>query len=478
MTDPDTSSALATAAARLSRPAFRAAGWILVAASIAFFFCRSAYETYGLDFFYYWNLAGFSREVRGPEVYRAHGALLKREAASFADRLRSEWNPAASGEWVLEFIPNSPDPRRKGARLPRRYFPEWSTITEHATQPHAPISPLAYGTIRFLQLDRIPFRPAFFAWNILSLAALVLGIAWLRRVARLIILPLSWLLLAALWFDPCRSAMIYGQVMELAFVGAVGFLRFYYDEKPRPFVAGALLASSVLMKPLALGLPILLVWERLFGTSPARAGRALSGFFTALMVIALGFESILGWGVFLEWIDSLPKWYAAYTFHLSSFANRSAFAAILGGLNTGADSPVALLAFRMYQIGAVIPFFYFFLTRIGRSMLARDPLSAPAMAVLGTFLLSKFVLIHYGVFLMIPLAVLLARAFGNRETRATFLCFLVTWSCYGFYEHSDFLLETRLEVILTPLLLLILPSGSRAERNQAADNADGAIQIH
>lgn len=417
-------------------------GWLLVCGTLAVYLYHPAHDAYGNDFFSYWAAARASREASAATLYTDSSFVRTAEAAALAERLRSEGNPAVTAEWVLENVPDIPDPRFPGSPLPPRYYPEWTQIWEHSYNEPAKASPASFGLLKLLRIDRLPFREAFRLWNFISLAAVFLSIVLIRPFSKL---PLPWALLLALWFDPVRSAFVYGNFVEIALLGACGFFFFLFGPRPRPVVAGLLLALSVLIKPLAGGLVIYLFWSLLFEQRRARVGRALAGFGLGSLFIVVLYESLLGPGTWLTWLATFPKWYSDYEFHLVSYANRSALAALIGWIDGSPSDPMAIIGHRIYTAIALISYAFVFLTRY---RLTRSPLTAPALALIGSLIISKFVLSHYEVLLLIPFAILLGRTRTPRQSALL----LALWIGFGFYETFFFLLSSRLEFFLYPAL--------------------------
>jgi hypothetical protein len=137
----------------------------------------------------------------------------------------------------------------------------------------------------------LPFWPAFWAWNGVGLAALLAGVWKLAdRAGRPVALALAAV------SPPVVLALAVGQSVLLA--GGLALLGVAWL-KPRPRLAGALLAAAVAIKPQALLLaPVALVacgaWEAL--ASAAIVGLAIAALATA----------VFGWQRWMEWLSILP----------------------------------------------------------------------------------------------------------------------------------------------------------------------------
>lgn len=363
-------------------------GWTAIVGTLAVWFFHPGYRSYGADFFLYRSMAQVARDSGGA-------------AAVYTD------SPALTRAMVSSARTPVGDPQ---------FYPEWLYIVDHAGYEPSKPTPATFGLTKLLGLDLLEWRIAFRIWNVISIVALLLAITLIHKFTRLT-LPLPWTIVVALWFDPCRSAFIYGNFVELCLLGAAAF--FFFLER-RPMLAGACLAASILLKPLAAGLVVYLVWNRNW--------KALGGFIVGAIPILLIFE---GW---MTWLALFPKFYASYDFHLASYANRSP-AAIVG-------SEWGYLWIGIYAL--------LFLTPTGRRRI--EP-NAPILALLGVFMVSRFVVIYYEIFLLIPFAVLLAR--GRRAP------LLPLWFGFGFYESFPFLLSARLEIALYPVLIFLLLSPNR-----------------
>jgi hypothetical protein len=440
------------------------AGWAALLLSIAIYLFHPAHKTYGIDFFYYRSLAELSRSVSGPAFYHAGERLVAIEVNALGKRLREEEGWRISDSEVHALVMRN---RRIGGEVPIRYYPEWTQIREMSTNEYSKVSPLTFGLVRALGLDQRPWREAYRIWNFVALAALLGGLEILRRTAGFRSIAFPWWATVALWFDPCRSAFVYGQFMEITFLLLA--ILFWAEKNSHAALSGAALGASLALKPLALGLVVYLVWKWLFVPSERRRAVVALGTACGTAVgLLLGAEILLGAGITLEWLRSLPSWYATYDYTIVSFANRSAMSALSSWLGLPPSSPGLTQIFGAWILAVTAVYALLFLGAFRRS--ARPQNLAPAAAaLLGVFLVSKFVLIQYELLLLIPFAVALSRVveleIPVRRVRLGLL--LLAWAGIGFFESFDFLLTSRLEWLLYPILLMQLaaptPSFATAE---------------
>jgi len=429
---------------------------IALAATICIYLFHPAHETYGQDFFYYRSLAQLSRQVAGPLFYHSQDKLIAIESSALSEELRQELNWKVDETWVQYVVPRLPDPRFRSF-LPLRYYPEWSSLHELSNNPYSKVSPATFGLLRVFGIDRLGFRGGYRIWNLVTLLSLLGSIFLLRKFAGIETIPFEILAVVALWFDPCRSSFVYGQFTEIALLTTSIFLYLRVKPQPQLFLAGVALGISIAIKPLAAGLLIFLIWSIIFVKPRIRAIKEICGVIAGISFVVFFFELLLGSGIWLEWLKSFSVWYGSYTYTLFSPANRSAAAALASWFSLDADSNILKLLHTFY-IGAILLIYgWLFLHPRWRAYLASSPRSGTAMALIGPLLISKFVLIQYEVFLLVPFAVLLSIAQSKKTERISLLALiLILWFGFGFYESFPFLLWTRPEFFLYPLLLVSL----------------------
>ncbi len=175
-----------------------------------------------------------------------------------------------------------------GGRLlgPDLYSPEKVAAVQHAESPLVQgksfIRPPFYA-LALWPLGRLPFNTAFVAWQIINIAAVLIGIAlWRCR-------PSSFV--ACALFPPLWSCLRLGQDAPLLLL--LGVMAAILIERKRELFGGAVLALFVAKPNLVPLIPFLLLVQK--------RHRALSGFFAggiALYLIsslAMGFDWLIGY---------------------------------------------------------------------------------------------------------------------------------------------------------------------------------------
>lgn len=436
--------------------------WIGVIFTIFYYFTNPVARMHGQDFFYYQSLARLSRIVPVHEFYHAQDELIDVEAASLGQRLRDEMNWSVSDTWVRTSMPMLKDPRFYRGPLPDRYYPEWSALREISTSPFSKVSPVTFGMLRAAQLDRLPFRDAYNIWKVVMMASILLSIFCLRETLRLHKIPYSALLLAALWFGPVRTSFAFGQFMEICFAAITLFLFLRYGTSKQSlsaaFMAGVFLSGAILIKPLALGLLVFVCWSLLFGGSRSRDAWTLTGFATGTALVIGATSFVYDPAIWSEWLIALGEWYGEYEYTIFAAVNRSAYSAFVKWFALDLKSPILAVLYLVYTACMLGIYSWYFLGP-PRATIRKEKIAGAAMALLGFFVVSKFVLMQYEIFLLFPLAVLAAAAVRSTETsrqRELWALTLILWGTLGLYEFFMVLYWTRSEVFLFPLLLITL----------------------
>lgn len=442
----------------------KAAFWILLISTIFLYFTHPAYETYGLDFFRYWTLSKTSQTHRGAEIYTDMDAVRKVQAEALLVRLKDDqeirerlgFQPDL--EWILKTVPTLPDPRSSGSILPLKYLVEWDAMYEYVTTMGARMTPAAFGIVRAVGLDRFDYKKAFFLWNFFAIFCILLGVYLLQKTIGFTEIPFPLVAFLVLWFDPVRTALLSGQVMELLFLITV-VVMFLIDraEMKWPMLAGVLLGFGLVTKPLVAGLVVFLVWSVLFREKKRPYGVALFGFCIGSICTVAYYEWLLGAGIWDEWLRTFPTWYQQVEFHIGSISNRSPIGAAISWFGVEQHHWFPLYFHRVY-VAAILSFYvYWFLIPANRARMIKNSHTAFCLALMGPILISRFALFHYGVLLIVPFFVVLHRLLvlynsQKESSRAIAFLLLLSWFGIGFYETFRFLLLAKSEVIFYPIL--------------------------
>ncbi len=138
---------------------------------------------------------------------------------------------------------------------------DWNALAAEANVPEvAPpyrYPPLLVGALRPIVL--LPYKTALLIWRVLTIVALLITSVCLSQLLRQHwIDPLVFA--AAAFFVPAITTLYAGQANTWVLVALA--LYFLFDQRRHPWLAGAALAFSLLIKPLAVALAAYLAWRR------------------------------------------------------------------------------------------------------------------------------------------------------------------------------------------------------------------------